>query len=132
MRARQRAADLDPVWRALANPIRRQMLDVLHDGPSTTGQLAGRFPDLSRFAVMQHLRVLASGELVTHRRRGRERFNYINPIPIRQIFNRWVSRYQGPWLEALVGLKEGLEMTHAAGAGAHDARGPRRRTRSTA
>jgi hypothetical protein len=58
---------------------------------------------------MQHLGVLEAGGLVTYRRRGRERFNYINPVPIQQIFNRWVSRYQGPWLESLVALKDQLE-----------------------
>jgi DNA-binding transcriptional ArsR family regulator len=105
--------DLDPVWRALANPIRRRMLDRLRDGPCNTGDLAGHFPALTRFAVMQHLRVLEAGALVVHRRQGRERLNYLNPVPIQQIFDRWVSRYQQPWLEALVGLKTQLETTHA-------------------
>ena len=105
--------DLDPVWRALANPIRRRMLDVLRDGACTTGDLAGCFPALTRFAVMQHLRVLEAGALVVHRRQGRLRLNYLNPVPIQQIFDRWVSRYQQPWVEALVGLKAQLETTHA-------------------
>jgi DNA-binding transcriptional ArsR family regulator len=112
MAARRTTPDLDPVWRALANPIRRQMLDVLRDGACTTGDLAGRFPHLSRFAVMQHLRVLEAGSLVVHRRHGRQRLNSLNPVPIQQIFDRWVSRYQQPWLEALVGLKGELEATH--------------------
>jgi DNA-binding transcriptional ArsR family regulator len=113
MAPRRTTPDLDPVWRALANPIRRRMLDVLRDGPCATGELADHFPDLSRFAVMQHLRVLEAGALVVHRRDGRQRLNYLNPVPIQQISDRWVSRYQQPWLDALVGLKAQLETTHA-------------------
>ena len=112
MARRRPTPDLDPVWRALANPIRRAMLDVLRDGACTTGDLADRFPALSRFAVMQHLGVLEAGNLVVHRRQGRQRLNYLNPVPIQQIFDRWVSRYQQPWLEALVGLKSELETAH--------------------
>jgi DNA-binding transcriptional ArsR family regulator len=113
MAARRKTPDLEPVWRALANPIRRHMLDVLRDGPCTTGELAGHFSKLSRFAVMQHLRVLEAGGLAVYRREGRQRRNYLNPVPIQQIFDRWVSRYQQPWLEALVGMKGQLETTHA-------------------
>lgn len=85
------------------------MLDALANGPLTTSELAARFPDHSRFAVMQHLRVLEAGGLVVYRRRGRERFNYLNPVPIQQIYQRWVSRYQRPWAEALTSLKSQLE-----------------------
>lgn len=101
--------DLDPVWRALANPIRRKMLDILRPGPRTTGDLAAEFPELSRFAVMQHLGVLEEGELVVRRKSGRRRFNYLNPIPIQQMYQRWVSQYQRPWAESLVALKGELE-----------------------
>ncbi len=101
--------DLDPVWRALANPVRRHILDVLRDGPMTTGDLAELFPDLTRFAVMQHLKVLAEADLVRARREGRERYNFLNPVPIQRIHERWVQRYQQPWAEALVGLKSFLE-----------------------
>ena len=101
--------DLVPVWRALANPMRRRMLDLLRDGPISTGDLANRFPRHSRFAVMQHLRVLEEGGLVSPRRQGRTRMNYLNPIPIQRIYHRWVSRYQEPWAEALVSLKGTLE-----------------------
>lgn len=100
---------LDAVWRALSNSVRRSILDLLRDGPRTTGELDAHFPDLSRFAVMQHLRVLEEAELVVPRRSGRRRFNYLNPVPIQQIYDRWVSRYQQPWTEALVGLKDDLE-----------------------
>jgi DNA-binding transcriptional ArsR family regulator len=101
--------DLDPVWRALANPVRRRMLDVLRDGPQTTGDVAAYFPDLSRFAVMQHLGVLEEGGLIIPHRDGRQRFNYLNPVPIQQIADRWVNRYQGAWSDALIALKATLE-----------------------
>jgi DNA-binding transcriptional ArsR family regulator len=103
------ADDLRPVWRALSNPMRRRMLDLLRDGPMTTGDLAERFPKHSRFAVMQHLRVLESGGLVVPQKVGRARLNYLNPIPIQRIYHRWVSQYQVPWAESLVALKGTLE-----------------------
>ena len=114
-----RAEALEPVWRALASPIRRRMLDALCDGPLTTGDLAQRFPALTRFAVMQHLAVLTGAELVIVRRAGRRRYNYLNPVPIRQIYDRWVAHYLQPWTEALVCLKSELETEPA----------PRRRSR---
>jgi DNA-binding transcriptional ArsR family regulator len=104
-----RADPLEPVWRALASPIRRRMLDELRDGPLSTGALAEQFPDLSRFAVMQHLGVLEQADLVVPHRVGRVRLNYLNPVPIQRIHERWVSRYQQPWTDALVSLKESLE-----------------------
>ena len=114
---RKRRRDDEGVWRALANPGRRMILDALREGPSTTGALAARFPDLSRFAVMQHLGVLEEADLVMPRRVGRKRYNYLNPVPIQQVYDRWVSRYMQPWPEALVGLREELETepqeTHA-------------------
>ena len=101
--------DLAPVWKALASPIRRAILDALRDGPRTTGAIVERFPRLTRFAVMQHLRVLEEAELVIPRRDGRERYNYLNPVPIQRVFDRWVSRYMKPWTEALVSLQSELE-----------------------
>lgn len=104
-----RAGDLEDVWRALASPVRRQILDLLRDGPRTTGALADHFAELSRFAVMQHLRVLEEAELVLPRRDGRKRYNYLNPVPIQQVYDRWVVRYTRPWTEALVRLRDQLE-----------------------
>jgi DNA-binding transcriptional ArsR family regulator len=101
--------DLEAVWKALANPIRRKILDRLRDGPQTTGRVAEEFPRLTRFAVMQHLRVLEEAELVIPRRVGRERYNYLNPVPIQRVFDRWVSPYMKPWTEALVSLRAELE-----------------------
>lgn len=101
--------DLAPVWRGLANTTRRRMLDLLADEPIGTGDMATRFPELSRFAVMQHLKVLEEGNLVVRRKDGRRVVNHLNPIPIQQIYHRWVRRFQEPWAEALVGLKTELE-----------------------
>lgn len=101
--------ELEPVWRALASPIRRRMLDLLRDGPLSTGDIADEFRDLSRFAVMQHLGVLEEAHLLIPRREGRTRLNYLNPVPIQRIYQRWVSKYQEPWTEALVSLKGTLE-----------------------
>ena len=103
------ADELDGVWRALSNALRRRMLDLLMDGPLTTGEMAAEFPELSRFAVMQHLKVLEQAELLTVIRDGRTRHNYINPVPIQRIYDRWVSRYMKPWTDALTSLKHELE-----------------------
>ena len=99
----------EAVWKALANPVRRAMLDLLADAPQTTGQLVLHFPRLSRFAVMQHLKVLVQAELVLAQKLGRERYNYLNPVPLQDIYDRWVNRYVQPWAEALVGLRDQLE-----------------------
>ena len=101
--------DLDPVWRALANPMRRTILDHLREGPLNTGQLAAVFPEMSRFAVMQHLGVLEEGNLVVRRKKGRQTINHFNPVPIQQIYDRWVHRFHQPWTEALVDLKRDVE-----------------------
>jgi DNA-binding transcriptional ArsR family regulator len=100
---------MEPVWKALASEVRREILDLLRDGPRTTGDLAGEFPSLTRFAVMQHLGVLERAELVIVRRQGRERYNYLNPVPIQQLYDRWVARYMKPWTESLVSLQTELE-----------------------
>ena len=106
--SRQRSDD-DAVWRALANPQRRRILDLLRGKPRTTGELAARFGDLSRYAVMQHLGVLVEAGLVVVRRDGRERWNHLNPVPIRAIYERWVSRYAEQDAKALISLKGFVE-----------------------
>jgi len=108
-RKRRKKDESDAVWRALASAARREILDILREGPVTTGALADHFPKLTRFAVMQHLRVLEAAELVVARREGRERYNYLNPVPIQNLYDRWVARYMKPWTEALVNLKSELE-----------------------
>ena len=100
---------MDEVFKALADPTRRDLLDQLfeRDGQSLT-ELEERIP-MTRFGVMKHLRVLEDAGLVTTRRSGREKLHHLNPVPIRLIHDRWVSKYAEPWAAALTGLKESLE-----------------------
>ena len=97
------------LWRALSSPVRRRILDRLRDGPKTTGALAAGFPRLSRFAVMQHLRVLCGARLVLVRREGRYRFNYLNAVPLVQAYERWVSTYAAPMAHGALALKRFVE-----------------------
>ncbi len=100
---------MDAVFRALADPTRRSLLDELfsEDG-QTLRALEKRYP-MTRFGVMKHLRQLEEAGLVVTRRRGREKLHFLNPVPIRLIHDRWVSKYAEPWAAALSGLKSGLE-----------------------
>jgi uncharacterized protein YndB with AHSA1/START domain/DNA-binding transcriptional ArsR family regulator len=100
---------VDGVFRALADPTRRSLLDELfrQDG-QTLSELEERF-SMTRFGVMKHLRQLEEAGLVVTRRRGREKFHFLNPVPIRLIHDRWVSKYAEPWAATLTGLKTRLE-----------------------
>jgi uncharacterized protein YndB with AHSA1/START domain len=100
---------MDDVFRALADPTRRGLLDELfkQDGQTLTA-LEGRLP-MTRFGVMKHLRVLEEAGLVTTQRRGREKHHFLNPVPIRLVHDRWVSKYAEPWAAGLSGLKKTLE-----------------------
>src|SRR5579864_4067226 len=100
---------MDAVFRALADPTRRRLLDELfqQDG-QTLHALEERLP-MSRFGVMKHLRVLAAANLVVTRRRGREKLHFLNSVPIRLVHDRWVSKYAEPWAAQLSGLKRRLE-----------------------
>ncbi|WP_433270248.1 ArsR/SmtB family transcription factor [Actinosynnema sp. CS-041913] len=100
--------DDDPVWRALAHPLRRAILDVLRAGPRTTGELVEAL-EMSRHVVMQHLGVLREADLVLVEPHGRRRVNHLNPVPIQQIHRRWVAEFEQPWAAALVGLKDTVE-----------------------
>jgi uncharacterized protein YndB with AHSA1/START domain/DNA-binding transcriptional ArsR family regulator len=101
---------MDFVFRALADPTRRALLDELfaRDG-QTLGALESRFA-MTRFGVMKHLRVLEDAGLVVARRRGREKVHHLNPVPIRLVHDRWVSKYAEPWTAALSQLKQTLEV----------------------
>lgn len=101
--------DEDSVFKALAAPVRRQILDVLKDDPTTTGQLCERFPSYDRCTVMQHLRVLEKADLVIVRREGRERWNHLNPLPIKAILDRWIGAYAEQAVDMLANLKSDLE-----------------------
>jgi uncharacterized protein YndB with AHSA1/START domain/biotin operon repressor len=100
---------VDPVFKALADPTRRSLLDELfrRDGQSLS-EMAERF-DMTRFGVMKHLRQLEEAGLVVTRRRGREKLHFLNPVPIRLVHDRWVSKYAEPWAAALSDLKQNLE-----------------------
>ena len=95
---------MDPIWRALANPWRRLILDLLRESPRTSGELVDALGE-GRFMVLQHLRVLRESGLVLTEARGRRRVNHLNAVPIQQIHSRWVSRFEGSWAEALLALK---------------------------
>ena len=100
---------MDEVFRALADPTRRSLLDELYreDGQTLTA-LEERFA-MTRFGVMKHLKLLEEAGLVVTRRRGREKLHFLNPVPIRLVHDRWVSKYAEPWAATLTGLKHGLE-----------------------
>ncbi|CAN7584891.1 metalloregulator ArsR/SmtB family transcription factor [Phenylobacterium sp. LjRoot164] len=95
----------DLIFKALASPTRRRMLDEIKDRPLTTGDLCQRFPELDRCTVMQHLKVLEGADLVIARREGRERWNHLNSMPIKQIHDRWI----GPYAERAVSLLDRLK-----------------------
>jgi DNA-binding transcriptional ArsR family regulator len=97
------------VWRALADPSRRALLDLLRDGPKTTGELAGAFPGVTRFAVMKHLGVLVDARLVVVRRRGRERWNHLNAVPLRRAYERWMAPFAESGAVTALRLKDYVE-----------------------
>lgn len=99
----------DRVFKALAAPTRRAILDALKDRPQTTGELCARFPALDRCTVMQHLKVLEAAELVIVKREGRERWNHLNPLPIKHIHDRWIGPYAAQAVNLLDRLKADLE-----------------------
>jgi DNA-binding transcriptional ArsR family regulator len=108
--ARERPHDGEQdIWRALASPHRRQLLDLLSERPQTTGELAQHAPELSRFAVMQHLGVLEASGLVVVRRRGRYRYNHLNAVPLREWYERWVRPLAGGTAGEVLALKRHVE-----------------------
>ena len=101
----------DAVFRALADPTRRFLLDILFERDGRTlGEMETAL-DMTRFGVMKHLRVLEEAGLITTRRAGRSKHHYLNPVPIRLIHDRWIDKYTEPWAAALSGLKHELEAT---------------------
>jgi DNA-binding transcriptional ArsR family regulator len=106
-------AEDDDVFKALAEGGRRALLDALF---ATDGQrlsdLCVVLPEITRFGVMKHLGVLESAGLLTTEKVGREKRHYLNPVPIQQMYDRWLSKYSEPFTRALVGLKQTLETSH--------------------
>ena len=101
--------NLEAVWKALSDTTRREILDLLREGPQTTTDIVERFPHLSRFGVMKHVDVLREAGLINTRREGRRRINSLNAVPIRQIYERWVSNFEELWASQLIALKKSLE-----------------------
>jgi DNA-binding transcriptional ArsR family regulator len=99
----------DLVFKALGDSRRRAMLDLLRPAPRTTGEIVERFPGLDRCTVMQHIGVLERAGLVIAKRRGRERWNYLNPLPIKRIHDRWIGRYAAGAVDLLTKLKDVVE-----------------------
>jgi DNA-binding transcriptional ArsR family regulator len=100
---------MDAVFKALADPSRRELLDRLHaENGQTLNELCARL-DMTRQAVSKHLALLEAANLVATVKRGREKLHYLNPVPIHEIATRWIGKYERSRLDALVELKKGLE-----------------------
>ena len=99
----------DAVFKALASPIRRQILDDLKDQPLTTGSLCAHFPDLDRCTVMQHVKILEAADLLIAERRGRDRWNHLNAIPIQDIHDRWIGPHAAAASARLARFKQSVE-----------------------
>jgi len=108
-RGSEESVDEDRVFKALASPTRRRLLDLLRDGPRTTGDLCAQLAELDRCTVMQHLRVLEQADLVIPQRRGRERWNHLNALPIKHVHDRWISEYATSAVALLDRLRADLE-----------------------
>ncbi|MDX1469431.1 MAG: SRPBCC domain-containing protein [Acidimicrobiia bacterium] len=101
---------MDEVFRAINDPGRRILLDALYERDGQTlGELTGLLPDMTRFGVMNHLRVLEEAGLVTTRKQGRSKYHYLNPVPIKLIHDRWITKYAEPRVGAITGIKARLE-----------------------
>lgn len=100
--------DITQMFKALSHPARVEILDFLNNGPMTTGELCDKF-QVSRYAIMKHLVILEKASLVLVRRQGRERYNYLNAVPLQQLYNRWVSKYESKLSSSLLNLKDKLE-----------------------
>src|SRR6476661_7608627 len=118
--------DDDSVFRALADPTRRFLLDLLFEREGRTLSELDSELEMTRFGVMKHLKVLEQAGLVVTRRQGREKLHFLNPVPIRQIHDRWIDKYRAREVSALLGLKTRLEELRLL-----PSRPPRRRSTSS-
>jgi DNA-binding transcriptional ArsR family regulator len=99
----------DLIFKALSDSRRRKILDLLKERGRTTGELVERFNRIDRCTVMQHLNVLEKADLVIVKREGRLRWNYINPLPIKQLHDRWIGRYADSAIDLLARMKREIE-----------------------
>jgi DNA-binding transcriptional ArsR family regulator len=123
--------DQDTVFKALADATRRSLLDELRDGPATTGELCASHTEMSRFGVMDHLRVLQEAGLIVVEPVGRTRINHLNPVPIREVYQRWIQPIAEASADELLALKKTAE-ARAQAPDVRDARGRRRTARPKA
>ncbi|MEM6690192.1 MAG: helix-turn-helix domain-containing protein [Planctomycetota bacterium] len=115
MKNKTSSPDADLVWKSLSDSSRRQILDSLAERPLTTGEIVQRFNGSHcRTAVMKHIDILVRAELVVVRREGRERWNYLNPVPIQRVCDRWVSKHVRHMASALSRLKDAIEEKEAS------------------
>src|SRR5579859_3782699 len=105
---RELEEDADLLWRTLADPTRRRILDLLRERPQVTGEIAAQFP-ISRIAVMRHLEVLSEAGLVTSRKRGRQRWHYLNTVPLQKLHRRWAEPAAAGFASALLRLQDTVE-----------------------
>ena len=105
--SREKSHDL--IFKALADGRRRKMLDLLKDGPRTTSHICKEFKTIDRCTVMQHLGVLEKAGLVIVKKEGKYRWNYLDVVPIREIYERWINRYASPSAALLTRLKHDLD-----------------------
>lgn len=100
---------LSIVFKALGHPIRRQILDLLKQSPKTTGELNDYFPEVTRYAIMKHLKILEEGNLVLVRREGKYKRNFLNAVPLQEMHNRWVGKYMQSTANSLLNLKHAVQ-----------------------
>jgi DNA-binding transcriptional ArsR family regulator len=110
----KRVTDEDLIWKALADPLRRQMLDELAGGPKTTGDLVAQFDHLCRTSVMKHLEILVDAGLVIASKKGRTRWNCINHLPLSTICQRWLNQHTKQMSKSIASLKELTESPFAS------------------
>ena len=104
--------DSDLLFKALADPSRRKLLDVLHEHDGRTLNDLCEHLDMSRQGVTQHLGLLEAANLIATERRGREKLHFLNPVPLQEIYQRWIAKFENPRLTALANLKQRLEKTN--------------------
>jgi len=100
---------MDGVFKALADPNRRKMLDLVRDHPGINVNALTEHFKFSRYATMKHLRILAEAKLILAKKEWKEKRLYLNAVPIQQIYDRWISNYAGKWASSLTNLKDNIE-----------------------
>ncbi len=100
---------MELVWKALSDKTRRAILDLLREKEKTTGDICRHFKKLTRYGVMKHLNILQKADLIIIKREGKNRWNYINPLPIQDIYERWVKKYEAGWSSYLINFKNNME-----------------------